>query len=72
MMLANEWVVVPQMTAEEASMCLGAKGIEAFPHRHFKNLACMQERVTEVEREPRGLGKGRARLMFNGKQSLRG
>ena len=60
MMLANDWVVVPQMTAEEASMCLGAKGIDAFPHRHFKNLARMQDAVTTIEPEGKGLCRGRA------------
>lgn len=60
MMLANDWVVVPQMTAEEASMCLGAKAIEAFPHRHLKNLARMQDVVLSVDREEKGLLSGRA------------
>ncbi len=60
MMLANDWVVVPQMTAEEASMCLGTKGIDAFPHRHFKNLARMQDPVTSVDREGKGQCRRRA------------
>lgn len=60
MMLANDWMVVPQLTAEEASMCLGAKAIEAFPHRHLKNLARMQDAVTSVHRREKGLLLGRA------------
>lgn len=60
MMLANDWVVVPQMTAEEASMCLGVKGIQAFPHRHFKNLARMQDTVTSLDSNGKGVCRGRA------------
>lgn len=60
MMLANDWVVVPQMTAEEAGICLGTKAIQAFPHRHLKNLARMQDPVVSVDRDEKGLRRGRA------------
>ena len=45
MMIVHDWAVVPIMTGEEAGMCLGRKALEAFPHRHFKNLARMQDPV---------------------------
>ena len=60
MMLANDWVVVPEMSAEEANMCLGFKGIEGFPHRHFKNLERMQDAILSIERGGSGPRKGRA------------
>lgn len=60
MMLLNKWVIVPSMSAEEASMCLGTKGIHAFPHRHFKNLTHLQEPVTAVHRQVRGIGRDMA------------
>lgn len=60
MMVANDWVVVPNMSAEEASMCLGFKGIEAFPARHFKNLDRMQDAVLSIERDGKGFRRGRA------------
>lgn len=60
MMLAHDWIVAPSMTAEEASMCLGVKGIKAFPHRHFKNLAILREAVASVDRQGKGIGFGRA------------
>ena len=49
LMLAQDWVIVPKMAPEEASMCLGVKALEAFPHCHFKNLVRMQDPVTFVE-----------------------
>ena len=60
MMLANDWVVVPEMSAEEANMCLGFKGIEGFPSRHFKNLDRMQDPILSIERGGKGYRKGRA------------
>lgn len=60
MMVANDWVVVPEMSAEEASMCLGFKGIEGFPHRVFKNLDRMQDPILSIERGGKGFRKGRA------------
>ena len=60
MMVANDWVVVPNMSAEEASMCLGFKGVEAFPSRHFKNLDRMQDAVVSIERDGKGFRRGRA------------
>ena len=54
MMAGHNLVIVPEMTAEEASMCLGFKAIEAFPHRHFKNLDGMQDPVIAVDRDGRG------------------
>lgn len=59
-MLANDWVVVPEMSAEEANMCLGFKGIEGFPSRHFKNLDRMQYAILSIERGGKGFRRGRA------------
>lgn len=49
MLLSNDWVVVPNMTAAQASLCLGRKAIEAFPHRHFKNFDRMQDVVLSID-----------------------
>jgi hypothetical protein len=78
MMVANDWVVVPEMSPEEANMCLGFKGIEGFPHRHFKNLDHMQDPILSVERGGKGFRKGRAvgllksdRVRHGGEEFLR-
>lgn len=60
MMLAHNWMVVPTMSSEEAAMCLGVKAAGALPHRHFKNLRIMQEAVVSVDRQRKGVGRGRA------------
>lgn len=60
MMLINDHVVVPNMSSEEAAMCLGVKANIALPHRHFKNLERMQQPVAAVDQEGRIVGRGRA------------
>lgn len=60
MAVINNHVIAPAMSANEFSLCLGRKGVEAFPHRHFKNLEQMQEKVLEVSIESRGPLRGRA------------
>jgi hypothetical protein len=57
MMIANDWVVAPRMSGEEASMCLGRKAIDAFPERHFKNLVRMQDAVVSVDTTEKGYRK---------------
>lgn len=60
MAVINNHVIAPAMSANELSLCLGKKGIEAFPHRHLKNLEQMQEKVLEVTIEVKGPLRGRA------------
>lgn len=66
MILMRDWVVVPTMTAVEGNLCLGERGISAFPHRHFKNLQRMQGRVLKVDRERTGLRSGLAVGLLEG------
>lgn len=66
MILMRDWVIVPTMSAVEGNLCLGERAIGAFPHRHFKNLERMQNRVIKVDRERTGLRSGLAVGLLEG------